>query len=52
MKLNLPTLKPRNPFVAACMRRVAGSHRPGRAASRQLAKKSLRQELERLRPSP
>lgn len=52
MKLTLKTMKPRNPFVAASLRRVAGSHRSGSGATRQQAARSLRQEIERLRLSP
>ncbi len=52
MKLTLKTLKPRNPFVAASLRRVAGSHRSGGGAARQQAARALRQEVERLRHSP
>jgi hypothetical protein len=29
MKITVKNLKPRNPFVAASLRRVAGSHAPG-----------------------
>jgi hypothetical protein len=52
MKLNLIAPKPRNPFVAAAMRRVAGSHRPAKSAVRQQAQRELRQELDRSRHSP
>jgi hypothetical protein len=52
MKLTLPSPKPRNPFVAAGLRRLAGSHRTGAGARRQQAERALRQEIERLRPSP
>jgi hypothetical protein len=52
MKLRLIAPKPRNPFVAAAMRRVAGSHRPGKSARRQQAQRELRQELERPRHHP
>lgn len=52
MKLNLKTVKPRNPFVMAAARRSAGAHRPGSGARRQQAARALRQEIERLRPSP
>lgn len=53
MKLTLPsTAKPRNPFVAAAMRRKAGSHQPGAGARRQQAGRDLRREIDRLKPSP
>jgi hypothetical protein len=52
MKLIINTKKPRNPFVAASLRRVAGSHRAGTGARRQQAQRELRQELERSRHSP
>ena len=48
MKLTLKTPKPRNPFVAACRRRLAGAHRIG--APRQRAQRELRREIDRLRP--
>ena len=37
MKLSLKTPKPRNPFVAASLRRKAGAHRPGAGARRHAA---------------
>ncbi len=49
MKLIVNTTKPRNPFVAAAMRRAAGSHRPCTSARRQQAQRELRQELEHSR---
>ena len=57
MKLTLKPLKPRNPFVAAGLQRAAGSHRPGIAAQRQQASRTLQRELQgdapdRLRHSP
>lgn len=52
MKLTLKTLKPRNPFVAASLRRVAGSHRSCGGGARQQAAHALRKEIERLRHSP
>jgi hypothetical protein len=52
MKLTLPSPKPRNPFLAASLRRLAGSHRTGGGARRQQAQRALRQEIERLRRSP
>ena len=54
MKMTIKTTKPRNPFVAASLRRVAGAHRSG--AQRQQAQRTLRRELaaadERHKPSP
>lgn len=57
MKLILRTIKPRNPFVAASLRRSAGAHRPGPGARRQQAERALRQEVSHLegrhrRPTP
>lgn len=52
MTTSLKTRKPRNPFVAAALRRAAGAHRPGAGARRQQARMALRQEIERLRHSP
>jgi hypothetical protein len=52
MKLTLKTTKPRNPFVMAAVRRNAGAHRSGSGARRQQDRRALRQEIERLRPSP
>jgi uncharacterized protein YjiS (DUF1127 family) len=52
MKFTAKTAKPRNPFVMAAARRVAGAHRQGSSARRQLEQRSLRLELQRLRPSP
>ena len=48
--MNIPARKPRNPFVAASLRRAAGAHK--RRDARQEGQRSLRQELNRLRPSP
>ena len=52
MKMHLKTIKPRNPFVAASLRRIAGSHRLGSGARRQSQQRALREELQRLRHSP
>lgn len=57
MKIALNTRKPRNPFVVASLRRLAGSHRPGNGARRQQDRRALRQAVEqsateRSRPSP
>ena len=52
MKLSLKTLKPRNPFVVASLRRNAGAHRPGTGARRQQAARELRHEISRLRHGP
>jgi hypothetical protein len=52
MKIQIKNLKPRNPFVAASLRRMAGSHTPGNRARRQQASRELQREIERLRPSP
>lgn len=52
MKLTLQNLKPRNPFVAASLRRRAGAHRSSAGACRQQANRELQREVDRLRPSP
>ena len=52
MKFSANTAKPRNPFVMAAARRAAGAHRRGSGARRQQDQRSLRMELQRLRPSP
>ena len=52
MKLTLKTPKPRNPFVAASLRRGAGAHRSGTGARRQQAARELQREISRLRLSP
>ncbi len=52
MKLTLKNLKPRNPFVAAGLRRAAGAHRPGTGSRRQQAGRDLQREVDRLRYSP
>ncbi|WP_164885199.1 hypothetical protein [Rubrivivax rivuli] len=52
MKMTVKTIKPRNPFVAASLRRVAGSHAASPRARRQAEQRLLRAELERLKPSP
>ena len=57
MKITLNALKPRNPFVAASLRRMAGAHRNGNGARRQQARRELRQAVdasaaERSRHSP
>lgn len=48
--MSISARKPRNPFVAASLRRVAGAHK--RRDTRQEGQRALRQELNRLRPSP
>lgn len=48
--MKLITPKPRNPFVAAALRRSAGAHRAGKP--RQLARRELQREVARLRQSP
>ncbi|MDE2277324.1 MAG: hypothetical protein KGK09_13610 [Burkholderiales bacterium] len=52
MKLNVPSLKPRNPLAIVARQRKAGLHRDTAGALRQQAQRALRRELERLRPSP
>jgi hypothetical protein len=52
MQLTVKTIKPRNPFVAAALRRSAGSHRCGLATARQTGRRELRAELKHLHLSP
>jgi hypothetical protein len=46
--MTLPSLKPRNPLVAASRFRKAGAHRPGAGALRRQARIALRREIEHL----
>ncbi len=48
MTFRLPSLKPRNPLVAASLKRRAGAHRSSTAAGRQSAKRALNSELRQL----
>ncbi|MDZ7812131.1 MAG: hypothetical protein U5L74_03045 [Ideonella sp.] len=48
MNFFLPSVKPRNPLVAASLQRRAGSHRSSTASLRQSAKRALRSELRQL----
>ncbi|MBQ0936663.1 hypothetical protein [Ideonella paludis] len=48
MTFRLPTLKPRNPLVAASLQRRAGSHRRSTTAGRQSAQRALHSELRQL----
>lgn len=50
MKMTLKSSKPRNPFVAAALRKRAGRH--AGAQPRQQAQRDLRAELHRLKASP
>ena len=50
MKITLKNTKPRNPFVAASLRRAAGAHRKGTGACRQRASHDLKRELQREMP--
>jgi hypothetical protein len=52
MKLILSAPKPRNPFVAASLRRCAGRHGGLRGSQRQATRRELRTELDRLHRSP
>lgn len=45
MKLILSALKPRNPFVVPCLRRVAGPHRASGGARRQAERLHTRKLL-------
>jgi hypothetical protein len=50
--MTLKPRKPRNPFVAAALRRKAGEHRPRRGATRRRSQVALQRELDLLHPSP
>ncbi len=56
MKITLKSHKPRNPFVVAGLRRLAGSHSPRGGAARQQAATAMRREIaasqDRYKPSP
>lgn len=56
MKLTLNAPKPRNPFVAAALRRSAGRHGGLRGSQRQAERNDVRRELrtepDRLHRSP
>jgi hypothetical protein len=58
MKITVKLNKPRNPYVAASLRRSAGSHRPQGGARRQQAQDAMRREVaacaqaDRTKPSP
>lgn len=52
MKLILKSVKPRNPYAMAAVRRKAGTHQRAAGARRQQAQRALRLEVERLKPSP
>jgi hypothetical protein len=49
MKMTLKARKPRNPLVAAAMRRQAGRHGQTVGALRQQSRIALRREVDRLR---
>jgi hypothetical protein len=50
--MTLQSRKPRNPFIAASLRRKAGAHRLAGGAARRRAKSALRHEIDQLKPSP
>lgn len=53
--VTVPMRKPRNPYVAASLRRKCGAHGTSGAARRQRGKTLLRREIDRLaaiEPSP
>lgn len=52
MQFTVKTLKPRNPLVAAGLRRRAGSHRRSGGALRQQQNNALRRDVHRLQDSP
>ena len=52
MKMTIKTIKPRNPYVAASLRRAAGAHRMCASARRQHAGRELQRELLHLKQSP
>jgi hypothetical protein len=51
-KFTVPTPKPRNPLVAAGLRRRAGSHRRSGSTMRQQAQNELCRDMHRLQDSP
>lgn len=51
-EIRIPVRKPRNPFAAAARQRLAGAHASRRALRQRQEGRELRQEVERLRPSP
>lgn len=54
-RINVKSLKPRNPLVAASRMRQAGAHRRCSGGARQLAQRGLQRELgdlDRQRHSP
>ena len=52
MKFTVQSIKPRNPLVAAAMRRVAGSHRMDERARRQRLDRALRRDLLEMKRIP
>jgi hypothetical protein len=48
MKITLPRVAPRNPFVRASRLRQAGVHGPSGGAQRQKSTRELRRELDRI----
>lgn len=53
MKFTVSTPKPRNPLIAAALRRHAGTHRRSASAQRQRDTLALRRELQHERtPTP
>ncbi len=52
MKITIKNTKPRNPFVAASLKRLAGAHRSSPSARRQRQQQALRRELALHRHSP
>lgn len=49
MQMTLKRPKPRNPLVAASLKRMAGPHRRSPSAKRQQAARDLRMELRTVR---
>lgn len=52
MKIQITATKPRNPLVAAAMRRQAGSHRRPASGQRQQQRQALLRELQHERHPP
>jgi hypothetical protein len=48
MKITLPRIAPRNPFVRPAHLRQAGAHGPSGSAQRQKSTRELRRELDRM----
>jgi hypothetical protein len=52
MKIAIPALRPRNPWVAPAMLRRAGAHRTSGTSRRQHLARALRRELNEMKRIP